>query len=80
MKEQLKLTITAVGEPDSIFLTPCEPVTLFESQVERPSAQPGFDTDEEFEAAADALAALSAPEVVILADEPPLPRSHRQAS
>ena len=35
MENTLKLTITAVGDEDSIFLTPCEPVTLHESSVER---------------------------------------------
>ncbi|MEM8737991.1 MAG: hypothetical protein AAGG38_05865 [Planctomycetota bacterium] len=75
MHQELKLTITAMGEPDSIFLTPCDPVTLHESKIEvEPTA------DDDFEEAADALAALSAPEVVILADTPPPPRSHRRAS
>ncbi len=39
MQHTLKLTITAVGENDSVFLTPCEPVTLHESCVEDPDAE-----------------------------------------
>ena len=34
MKHTLKLTITAVGEPGSIFTQPCPPITLHESIIE----------------------------------------------
>ena len=50
MEHTLKLTITAVGENDSVFLTPCEPMTLHESSIER--------TEEE---AAEAEAELDGP-------------------
>ncbi|MEM1110088.1 MAG: hypothetical protein AAGH99_15490 [Planctomycetota bacterium] len=78
MHQVLKLTITAVGEPDSIFLVPCEPITLHESEVE--SAKPAEDGDSVFQTADDDSSALASPEVMILADEPPLPASRRQAS
>ncbi len=40
MQHTLKLTITAVGENDSVFLTPCDPVTLHESCIEEPEPAP----------------------------------------
>ncbi|MEM6854031.1 MAG: hypothetical protein AAF911_13425 [Planctomycetota bacterium] len=85
MQQVLKLTITAVGEPDSIFLVPCDPITLHESEIETDRdvvIEDGLDVEESsaFEDPADALASLASPEVMILADEPPLPRSHRRAS
>jgi len=82
MHQVLKLTITAVGEPDSIFLVPCDPITLHESEIE--AADDMFadaDLDHEgsaFQDSADGLASLASPEVMILAEEPPLPRSHRR--
>ncbi len=33
MPETLKLTITAVGETGSVFVQPCEPITLHESET-----------------------------------------------
>ncbi len=82
MHQVLKLTITAVGEPDSIFLVPCDPITLHESEIEplQDTGSDAFDDHERsaFQDSADALAALASPQVVILADEPPLPRSHRR--
>ncbi|MBB6429941.1 hypothetical protein [Algisphaera agarilytica] len=79
MHQTLKLTITAVGEPDSIFLVPCEPITLHESEIddgqESTEAEAPAETGSAFLDAADALAT---PEVMILADEPPLPASHRR--
>ena len=43
MQRALRLTITAVGEPDSVFLTPCDPITLHESAIE----PDGADQDEQ---------------------------------
>ncbi|MEO0515374.1 MAG: hypothetical protein AAF086_08805 [Planctomycetota bacterium] len=81
MHQVLKLTITAVGEPDSIFLVPCDPITLHESEIEEAQDHGSDAMDDEgsaFQDSADALASLASPEVMILADEPPLPRSHRR--
>lgn len=48
MQQTLKLTITAVGENDSVFLTPCAPVTLHESCIEDPEADSdGSEPEEE---------------------------------
>ena len=47
MQQTLKLTITAVGENDSVFLTPCDPVTLHESCLEDPDADNAADQDEQ---------------------------------
>jgi len=44
MHHTLKITITAVGEPDSIFLTPCEPVTVHESEIETDDYPESFAT------------------------------------
>lgn len=82
MHQVLKLTITAVGEPDSIFLVPCDPITLHESEIEDVSDD--YNTDDladqgsAFHDSADALASLASPQVMILTDEPPLPRSPRR--
>ena len=46
MEHTLKLTITAVGESGSVFLTPCDPVTLHESAVERPDDEEAVDGEE----------------------------------
>lgn len=85
MQQTLKLTITAVGEPDSIFLVPCEPITLHESEVDDQDIAlfDEVDNDAEpsaFADSAEALASLASPQVMILADTPPLPRDRRQAS
>jgi len=42
----LKLTITAVGENDSVFLTPCDPVTLHESSIQDPEQSGDSAQDE----------------------------------
>jgi len=47
MQHTLKLTITAVGENDSVFLTPCDPVTLHESCLEDPNTDDGAEQDED---------------------------------
>lgn len=86
MHQTLKLTITAMGEPGSIFMHPCEPITLHESEIEVDDDFGGevseyASAEEETDAAA--LAAMAGPEIFILADTPPLPRSqrdHRRAS
>lgn len=83
MHQVLKLTITAVGEPDSIFLVPCDPITLHESEIdaaddESTSEDFGYEEGSAFQDSADALASLASPQVMILTDEPPLPRSHRR--
>ena len=85
MQQVLKLTITAVGEPDSIFLVPCEPITLHESEIETDSdavIQDGLELEEgsALHDPADAGAPWASPEVMILAAEPPRPRSLRRAS
>lgn len=83
MHQTLKLTITAVGEPDSIFLVPCDPITLHESEIDDEDFGTDDAYDDErsaFQSSADALAELASPQVMILADTPPLPRSHRRAS
>ncbi|MEM9881701.1 MAG: hypothetical protein AAF800_02140 [Planctomycetota bacterium] len=84
-REKLKLTITAVGEPDSIFLQPCEPITLHDSQVDVEDAAPADPLAYaegpglgEAEAALASLAHVG--EMVILADTPPKPRARRLAS
>lgn len=83
MHQVLKLTITAVGEPDSIFLVPCDPITLHESEIDainddNATEDLGDEQGSAFQDSADALASLASPEVMILTDEPPLPRSHRR--
>ncbi|MEM6457888.1 MAG: hypothetical protein AAF710_00690 [Planctomycetota bacterium] len=78
-REKLKLTITAVGEPDSIFLVPCEPITLHDSQVE--VSDEAEDDSLASRDPAEALASLAqAGEMVILTDSPPAPRPRRLAS
>lgn len=47
MQHTLKLTITAVGENDSVFLTPCDPVTLHESCLEHPETDDAAEQDED---------------------------------
>ena len=81
MQQTLKLTITAMGEPGSIFMHPCEPITLHESQIEVDDASPpatgdsifGPTADDALDDAAAALAEMAAP-IVVLADEPPSPQ------
>ncbi len=77
MQSPLKLTITAVGEPDSVFLTPCEPITLHESACEVAAARQAADDDGETVTAADALADLAGHEMMVLVDDdfdtPPVP-------
>lgn len=88
MHQTLKLTITAMGEPGSIFMHPCEPITLHESEIEVDDDFAGevseyASAEEATDDAAGALAAMAGPEIFILADTPPLPRSqrdHRRAS
>lgn len=89
MQNTLKLTITAVGEPDSIFLVPCEPITLYESEADdrdvplfdEAGDAPASERDRSaFADPAEALASLASPQVMILADTPPLPRDRRRAS
>jgi hypothetical protein len=59
--EERSLTITAIGEPGSVFLTPCEPIVLHHSV--RPSA---FEADDDqdtlvlMDQGAEALPAFSA--------------------
>lgn len=83
MHQTLKLTITAVGEPNSIFLVPCDPITLHESEVDENEIDM-FDEQEDpreasgFIDSADALAQLGSPRVMVLADHPAMP--HRRAS
>ena len=58
MQQTLKLTITAVGENDSVFLTPCDPVTLHESCLEDPSADDEAEQDDGRLSAPDRAARL----------------------
>lgn len=81
MHQTLKLTITAMGEPGSIFMHPCEPITLHESEVEVDGEAPAEQAvEDDVQAAADALAAMAEPEIFIIADTPPAPHGHRRAS
>lgn len=90
MHQTLKLTITAMGEPGSIFMHPCEPITLHESEIEVDDIFAGEDSvagvdaaEQATDDAAAALAEMAGPDIFILADTPPLPRDrrgHRQAS
>ena len=82
MHQTLKLTITAMGEPGSIFMHPCEPITLHESEIEVDDDLGTYapiveDADRDADDAAAALAEMADPEVFILADTPPLPRQRR---
>lgn len=73
MQHTLKLTITAVGENDSVFLTPCDPVTLHESCVEDPAT--GDDASEGAEPIAepadsrDVLSSNVTDDVMVMIDE-----------
>jgi len=85
MHQTLKLTITAMGEPGSILMHPCEPITLHESEVEVGDIFGGDGSAEDADDqathhAATALAEMARPEIIILADNPPAPRDHRRAS
>ena len=88
MHQTLKLTITAMGEPGSIFMRPCEPITLHESEIDLDNAfaddlEMSEEEEDAVQSAADALAGLAGPEIFILADTPPMPRpqrEHRRAS
>ena len=91
MQRALRLTITAVGEPDSVFLTPCDPITLHESAVEAARTPnlpryvefdaPEFDTPDEDEpmdpAAAEALEGLAEENVLVMTEEQDPPRRRR---
>lgn len=79
MQRTLRLTITAVGEPDSVFLTPCDPITLHESIGDEVEEGDHADDDD----ARDDDASMFTHDdfyVVIEPVEVPLPRSHRRAS
>ena len=71
MQHTLKLTITAVGENDSVFLTPCDPVTLHESSIEK--AEKAGDEAEEDQAAGPAegrgIPAGEGDDVMVMVDE-----------
>ena len=45
MQQSLKLTITAVGEAGSVFMQPCDPITLHESEIDDAQAEPEVETD-----------------------------------
>jgi hypothetical protein len=70
MQSALRLTITAVGEPDSVFLTPCDPITLFESVIEVEDDTEAAADEQARHDAADALADLAGDSgVIIMGDE-----------
>jgi hypothetical protein len=87
MQQSLKLTITAVGEPGSIFMRPVSPITLHDSKIDVDDDSGSVDLYEDEvdrpaeRDTADGLSRLDGPEVFILADTPPKPdTSHRRAS
>ncbi|MEE9403320.1 MAG: hypothetical protein V3V20_00370 [Algisphaera sp.] len=69
MEHTLKLTITAVGENGSVFLTPCDPVTLHESAIERPEGADAEGDDQESVLCDDVLAINPDEELMVLVDE-----------
>jgi hypothetical protein len=84
MPKPLKLTITAVGEPNSVFMQPCDPITLHESEIETEDvhedafASPDDSMAEPAEAVDDDPL-TDRPGIFILAEDAPLPR-HRRGS
>ena len=76
MQRSLRLTITAVGEPDSVFLTPCDPITLHESAIESESDHDEAGDEgaaEGSQHAAHALAEMSEHDIMILMDDDDTP-------
>ncbi|GEM_PF-2049270 len=71
MQHTLKLTITAVGENDSVFLTPCDPVTLHESSIE--NAEEASEEAEQDQsprrAEGDGIPAGEGDDVMVMIDE-----------
>ena len=86
MHQTLKLTITAVGEPGSIFMRPCDPITLHESEIdlknENEDSNAGFEfgdaSEDSVVSAADALMHMDTSELLVLAEDESA--DHRRAS